>query len=328
MAPSTRSSRALYDYFEPSPELDAGSIDVEMTTENDEQGSGEHETLNNIRKDRIVIAIDFGTTFSSVSYAVLPKGVPPERITIRKVKCIGRYPGYETHDSMLDTRQDVPTELWYSLEEEPCSRGFASTEEDSSSSEDDLTDGGSPGFEDDGGLKADAARRRTVPRNAPVTQFWGFNVQKHLNTMNIPRDEVRPLTRFKLNLDNTEQTRDLRTELDTILSTLRTKNMISDKSKIYADYLTHLLRHSEDQLQRANELREGMVYQFVLCVPAKWPVAACRTMQNALEQAVERSGFDKAAQEGVRNLFMISEPEAAAGCILSEAKSDLYVGQN
>ncbi|KAJ4348822.1 uncharacterized protein N0V89_010200 [Didymosphaeria variabile] len=341
MAPTTRSSRTLYDHFDPGPtpefEEQHQYTDVEMTIEdNDEQDVEErdvmeHDPVSNIEKDRIIIAIDFGTTFSTVAYAVLPKGVAPKNIHVRKLKCIGKYPGYQKLDGTLDTRQDVPTELWYNIEDQPLpssevpSPDLPSNDEDSSSSDDDGPHGDSSGPEDDNGLRAIRAAPHIKPRKPKVPQYWGFNVQQHLNLMNIPRDDVSPLRRFKLKLDNTEDTEKLRADIDTILSTLREREVIKDDSDIYADYLTHLLRHAKEQLQESKELCENMVVQFVLCVPAKWPVKACRTMQSAVEQAVQRAGFNSKAQEASRNLFMISEPEAAAECILAEARSDLYV---
>ncbi|KAL1602352.1 hypothetical protein SLS60_005768 [Paraconiothyrium brasiliense] len=338
MAPTTRSSRTLYDHFDPGPTPDFDEqhdyIDVEMTIEdnaheNKEQDVMEHDPVSNIERDRIVISIDFGTTFSTVAYAVLPKGVSPKNIHVRKVKCIGKFPGYRKLDGMLDTRQDVPTELWYNFEDQPLpssdllSPDLPSNDEASSSSDDDGPHGDSSGPDDDD-PRVNRAARHINPRNTSVTQYWGFNVQQHLNTMNIPRDEVSPLTRFKLKLDNTEATEKLRADLDTILSTLRQRNIINDDSDIYTDYLTHLLKHAKEQLELSKELCENMVVQFVLCVPAKWPVKACRTMQSAVEQAVQRAGFNSKTQEASRNLFMISEPEAAAECILAEARSDLY----
>lgn len=337
MAPSTRSSRALYDHFDPGPlfefEEEHPYTDVEMTIEDIEQDDEEcdvmeHDTVSNMERNRIIIAIDFGTTFSSVAYTVLPKGVSPKNVHLRKVHCIGEYPGYQVPNGQLNTRQDVPTELWYDFEDQSPPMDISYHDDDSSSSDEDDTD---KGFDDDGGLRMSAAARPTTPRDTSVPQYWGFNVQHHLDMRNIPKDEARPLTRFKLNLDNTENTREVRRDNDPILATLRERNVINDDSEIYTDFLTHLLKHTKERLSKeldeklSKELDRNMDFQFVLCVPAKWPVQACRTMQNAVEQAVQRTGFSLNAQEAVRNLFMISEPEAAAECVLAEARSDLYV---
>jgi hypothetical protein len=93
----------------------------------------------------------------------------------------------------------------------------------------------------------------------------------------------------------------------------------------YTHYLTHLLEHTQQQLLISNELHSDMPIQFVLCVPAKWPMSGCRTMQLAFEQAVNKVGLGERAERSIYNMFMISEPEAAAECILAEARSEVFV---
>ncbi|KAF2181387.1 Hsp70 family protein-like protein [Zopfia rhizophila CBS 207.26] len=295
----------------------------------------ERDPVSIVKEDRIVIAIDFGTTFSSVAYTVLPKDVPPEKINIRSVKCIGNYPGYEPPPGVPDVRQDVPTELWYddgrlwTRRDRPTNRADDDQHpdgenEESSSSDDDLSESEQSQFEDDGGLEANAATQHRNARTIPATQYWGFGVQQKLSMTDIPRDEARPLTRFKLNLDRKKETDDVRTDLRTILKALSKKKIIKSDTDIYAHYLTHLLKHTKEQLLLSNELYQDMLVQFVLCVPAKWPMNACRIMQTALEEAVKEAGLSEQANRSVHNMFMISEPEAAAECILAEARSELY----
>jgi len=343
MSPFTRSSRAIYDHFDPGSEPpfdeDPQDPDIEMTTideQKDEEGDVmEHDPVSNVNEDRIIIAIDFGTTFSSVAYTVLPKGLSPEGIDIRKVKCIGNYPGYEPPDGIPDVRQDVPTELWYDdghlrTQRDRFTNGadddqHPSENEESSSSDDSASEGGQSQFEDDGGSEVNATTQHKSARTVPATQYWGFSVQQKLSMMDIPRNEARPLTRFKLNLEQKKETEDLRTDLKTILKALRSKKIINSDTDIYTHYLTHLLKHTKEQLLFSNELHQDMVAQFVLCVPAKWPMNACRIMQTALEEAVKEAGLGEQANRSVYNMFMISEPEAAAECIFAEARSELYV---
>lgn len=344
MAPFTRSSQAVYDHFDPGPEPaseeDSQDPDVEMTVEEDEQEADEsdvmeHDPVSCVKEDRIIIAIDFGTTFSSVAYTVLPKGVPPEKINVRKVKCIGNYPGYEPPLGVPDVRQDVPTELWYdygrlwtrrdrSINGADDDQDPDSENEELSSSDDDFSDGEQSQFEDDGGFEANAATQNRNTRMLPATQYWGFGVQQKLSMTDIPRDKARPLTRFKLNLDQKKETDDIRADLRTILKALSKNNIIKSDTDIYTHYLTHLLKHTKEQLHLSNELYQDMLVQFVLCVPAKWPMNACRIMQTALEEAVKESGLSERANHSVHNMFMISEPEAAAECILAEARSELF----
>ena len=81
-----------------------------MTIEEDDQIVRDEHDMDH---GRMVIAIDFGTSFTSVAYTVIPRGVLPEDVDISQVKCIGNYPGYEPTPGIQDSREDVPTELWY-----------------------------------------------------------------------------------------------------------------------------------------------------------------------------------------------------------------------
>lgn len=48
-------------------------------------------------------------------------------------------------------------------------------------------------------------------------------------------------------------------------------------------------------------------------------------MQTAMKIAVEECGLGDQANNSVCNLFIISEPEAAAACVLAEHENELYV---
>ena len=346
MAPSTRSSAVRYDHIDLGPEPFSESMDrdseMEMTIEeNDLITSDESEMedgrINNSREDRMIIAIDFGTTFSSVAYTVIPKGVLLENVGISQVKCIGNYPGYEPPPGKSDFREDVPTELWYDYgnteigAQRPVNTfddGYLSSGIDDESSSDDNQSEDQESrlhFEDSNGVDdlAKAQARAGAPNTAK--QYWGYEVQQKLNVMNTPRDEARPLTRIKLNLASESATDHIRDELRPMLTALRKRGVIAKDTDVYRHYLKHLLGHTKDQLLSSNELQQNMLIEFVLCVPAKWAVTACRVMQTAREEAVKEIGFSENAEQDVCNLFMISEPEAAAECILAETKCELYV---
>jgi hypothetical protein len=343
MTPSTRSSRTVYGYVDPGPEPfyedQSQESDVEMTMDEEAQESQEHypvdpDAVNNIHRDRIVIAVDFGTTFSSVAYAVIPKGVSPDRIDLHQVRCIGNYPGYEPPPGVRDFRQDVPTELWYdySLQESRAhhspngSIGSPPESEngDSSSSDEDTSPNDLSEFEDDGGWRSVQDAQSGGPCTSPVTQYWGYKVQQRLNSTNVTTDDARPLARFKLNLDRKKETDNVCLDVQMIVKALKKRNIIKNDMDIYTDYLTHLLRHSKEQLLLSKDLQSDMLVQFVLCVPAKWPMNACRVMQLALEKAVKAVELGEHAESNIHNLFMISEPEAAAECILAETTSELF----
>jgi hypothetical protein len=318
-------------------------LDIEMTIEEDDpiitgEHGMDHNPISNVHEDRMIIAIDFGTTFTSVAYTILQKDVSPETVDISQVKCIGNYPGYEPPPGVQDFRQDVPTELWYDdgrtgswrqrsvNTSDDGHQSSVSDDEDSSSDDYEFEDQESRlQFDDSNGVEdlAKTQTRATAPSTAE--QYWGYQVQQKLNVMNAPRDEARPLTRIKLNLVSDRNTDHIRDELRSTLTSLRKRGIIEKDTDIYKHYLKHLLHHTKAQLLLSNELQQDMLIEFVLCVPAKWPVTACRVMQTALEEAVKDVGLSKKAEDDVCNLFMISEPEAAAECILAEAGSELYV---
>ena len=345
MSPLPRSSTFAYGHIDPGPEpaFDGFSYDsdVEMTLDEVESDEMDCDPVCNIETNRLIIAIDFGTTFSSVAYAFLPKGLSPESIDLEGLKCISRYPGYEPPPGVhhgQDYRQDVPTEMWYddgttgSWRQSSSDDLHANSQESSSyvevsSSDDETSENENARSEfEDGEETEKPTRTDTVDTpTVPVTRYWGFEVARKLNELHAPKDEARPLVRFKLNLVNEGDTEDSQTELRATLRSLRRRGVIEKSTDIYVHYLTDLLNHTKKQLICANELQDDTVIQFVLCVPAKWPVRACRIMQEALEHAVTDVNFSKTAATDICNLFMLSEPEAAAECILAEARSALYV---
>jgi len=339
MTPSTRSSAVMYGH------IDLGSEsffknkdqdpDIEMTIEEDDHTVTDEHDMNH---GGIVIAIDFGTTFTSVAYTVVPRGVLPEDVDITQVKCIGNYPGYEPPPGRQDFREDVPTELWYdhghtgvggqrslNTSTDGC-QSLVSDDEVSSSDDYESEDEESPlQFDDSNGVDHLTQTQARATALSTAKQYWGYEVQQKLNVMNAPQDKARPLTRIKLNLVPKSETDHIRDEIRSTLTALRQQGLINKDTDIYRDYLTHLLNHTKEQLLSSNDLQQDMLIEFVLCVPAKWPVAACQVMQTALEEAVKNVGITRSAENDVCNLFMISEPEAAAECILAEAERELYV---
>lgn len=312
------------------------SQDLEQPREDDD--SMKRDVVSNVNENRIIIAIDFGTTFSSVAYTTLPKGTQPEHIGWRRIKCIGNYPGYQPiPGGPMDFRHDVPSELWYDdgtqqdRSRDSANSNFPISENPEnetgnvSSSDDDDSSSERPQSEEDDGLELCVRNRGKTPRLRLTTQHWGYDVQRKLNAGNIHRDDAKPLARFKLPLDPNEHTKDVCAEVRVTVESLIKRKIIADETDIYSDYLMHLLEHTKNQLLASEELCQHMLMQFVLCVPAKWPIRGCRTMQLALESAIARTSMDEFAIDGEHDTFMISEPEAAAECILAEANSELQV---
>ncbi|KAH8685484.1 hypothetical protein BGZ60DRAFT_365995 [Tricladium varicosporioides] len=264
----------------------------------------------------LIIAVDFGTTFSSVAYATVSTDTPRDALDI---KCISSYPdNRHITNSTYDpesSREDVPTELWYNLN----ARKNGKTTASHTSGE--LCDSGADYSNDsemDGEFTDDEDREYD-------RLFWGFGVQKHLRKMDIPKDGTTRLTRFKLMLDEgSSETNDVRNEILPILKKLKKKEVVREVADLIRDYLEQLFIHTKAELQGLKLLRNNTSIELVLCVPAVWPAKACRIMQTAMFEAVQLSGLGSWMNNRLDNLFIVSEPEAAAACVLAEDNNDIY----
>src|SRR6266511_5170073 len=78
--------------------------DVEM----EEADPGENDEQS---RKRFIVAIDFGTTFSSVSYIALGESSQVRHIDPDQIETIDGYPD-APHES-YESRKEVPTESWY-----------------------------------------------------------------------------------------------------------------------------------------------------------------------------------------------------------------------
>lgn len=330
MAHPSQTSFDKFRRFDPGPIPHLSSDqDVEMS---------EAEPAPAESSNRLIVAFDFGTTFSSVAYAPVSDMMPRDTVDITDVRCIARYPDDRPQPGVTfgwEPREDVPTELWYSLPQTPKHKQLAhqtiqiseaeSMDEDPTMS--DTSSEFSCSFPDDADNleNEEETTRGNGGRSDPL--FWGFGVQKQLNNIDIPKDGTRRITRFKLMLDEkSEETKDIRAELLPILKNLKRSKLIKYNTDVINDYLEQLFRHTKDELRRLNEYNVNIPIEFVLCVPAVWPSRACRAMQAAMGSAAERSELGSLVEGCLDNLFIISEPEAAAACVLAEDNNDIYVG--
>jgi hypothetical protein len=294
------------------PGEDAEMTDVEDTP--DESG------------DRLVIAIDFGTTFSSVAYAKCSKGsTDPGSV---EVHCITNYPDDRPPPSSSfawQPREEVPTELWYTHGFPARGSGLATVQP----VEPDPNDGDSSSVFSDSTEEGDNAPQQVTERTVPdrgISEhlLWGYGVQKEMKRADIPKDGTRRLARFKLTLEEKEQTKVVREELAPIFKKLRNLRIIKKDSDVIRDYLELLLRHTKSELQKWDDYDANLTIEFVLCLPAVWPTKGYLTMQTALSEAIQLSGLYNLKERNL-DLFIVSEPEAAATCIIAEDNCQIYV---
>lgn len=282
--------------------------------------------------DRLLIAVDFGTTFSSVAYVRIPAGTRPGHLGLRSVQCIDRYPDYIPPFDASPLRRDVPTEMWYNTGQDYSAIGSDTQEEEEeeSSADDSESADSSSDEEEVQANRRQAPEKNTSEVEAVATQkprCWGFGVQNQLEHVDIPKDNAGRLARFKLLLDNSDATTKVRESLGPILRSLRCpkRRFIRNELDLFIHYFTHLLENAKDQLQSMGQLTVGIVVEFVLCVPAKWPTKGSRILQTAMQVAVEKTGLANPEQRDMFNLFIVCEPEAAAACTIVENEESICV---
>jgi hypothetical protein len=284
---------------------------------------------------RLIMAVDFGTTYSAIAYVALEDGQEDSAgfLDPTHIRTVQNYPDDATFGGWDDEmRSEVPTELIYPLDRDfRKEEGLVAREW-----EDQHEDVREPAIDefgadpDDplnifGGEEAYDSDQMSVDEAASFR--WGYGAHEvwgrsatHANPEN------NPVARFKLLLDNSERTETVRNELGGTLQELKRKRVIKDPRDVIVDFLTCLLRHAKAEFQNAGFDNSNKL-ETILCVPAIWSQKACRDMQTAMAIAMGRAGFPGVDVEdnNIDNLFIVSEPEAAAAFVLAESR-DISVG--
>ena len=297
------------------------------------------DTRNNSK--RLIIAVDFGTTYSAVSYVALEEGESGEYLDSRRIRSIQNFPDdWNFGDSADRMKSEVPSEVIY-----PIDPGFrknensteADDEAEHAQGQEQLGDirtppreylaAGATGFNGYGGggleifgeLGGEEADRMSLDEESNSFR-WGYGVHEAWGLHATHSDpKHRALSRFKLLLDNSETTESIRNELGETLDELKRRGVVENRLHVIVDFLTCLLRHTQSELANAG-FSEGYRKEIVLCVPAIWSQKACRDMQTALAKAMERARFEGVdiQNNSIENLFIVSEPEAAAAFVLAQ----------
>jgi hypothetical protein len=99
------------------------------------------------------------------------------------------------------------------------------------------------------------------------------------------------------------------------------KRIIQKPLDVIVDFLTSLMRHAKSEIERAG-FDDSYKTEIVLCVPAIWTQKALRDMQGALAKAMALAGFPGVDPDTntIDNLFIVSEPEAAAAFVLTNER--------
>jgi hypothetical protein len=283
----------------------------------DIDGREETTPVNDEKLCPIIIATDFGTTFSSVAYARRGEGLLPD------VKIIDSYPNEPSHYTNGHPSLQVPTESWYPNEPtlEEASRSPTPIQDyfPQRVSNGNLYDAESDDGRDiyDGPYDKPDEEYAVHPRSPPpkLRSFvWGYGIQTEINE-DMDHGKFNRIARSKLWLDKSHHTASIRNELDPILRRLKRRKIIKENEDVIADYLARLFMHTKAQLKEEGVISEVTPIEHVLTVPAIWTADACRKMQKAMATAIEQAKFG-----AVENLFLVSEPEAAATYVLSQCR--------
>jgi hypothetical protein len=287
------------------------------------------------QKSRLIVAVDFGTTYSGVSYAKIDPGVDPRTLATSDIRCINNYEFAKgSYDARENARLDnVPTKLLYVGPGAPVSE---QSDTDPDSDDDYLSDLdvqpiSAPDSSDrrrrKRGRKSCAPsprqKQKTIwSRPAGVRVRWGFRVQREQEDprrlLRYPQKEAVELIKLTLGEDSygDEDLRRKREELTQQIDELRSRSIIQGRDHLLRDYLARLLQHAKVVLEGGG-LLDSTQLEYVLCVPVFWSEEACRTMHDAMVKAIQTCKLGDLAQDLIPDLFIVSEAEAAAQYVIA-----------
>jgi hypothetical protein len=285
---------------------------------------------------RLIVSVDFGTTYSAVAYVALEEwDVDRAYLDPSRIRTVQNYPDDATFGNLDDQmRSEVPTEVIYPLDRH--FRQKAARARDAIADlegEDYYNFDSSLPFEDEelldpeNGLavfgqnnSGDDAHLMSIDEDDSFR--WGYTAHEAWgrSATHIVASS-KPLSRFKLLLDDSPRTAAIRADLGRTLSELKMKRIIQKPLDVIVDFLTSLMRHAKSEIERAG-FDDSYKTEIVLCVPAIWTQKALRDMQGALAKAMALAGFPGVDPDTntIDSLFIVSEPEAAAAFVLTNER--------
>ncbi|CAJ2501486.1 Uu.00g043390.m01.CDS01 [Anthostomella pinea] len=279
---------------------------------------------SNAHSDRLIVSIDFGTTNSCVSYAAIPKDNQRQVLGRDAITPISNYPDdLNSPDDTSQMKNQVPSELLY-----PNNRDFRQklglklndeTQASCSNPANDSVRGHPASTQSESGSDSDI----DMFEIANASFHWGCGVQQaRTDPVVIGNLSNKAISLFKLMLDKSPTTKLIRDNLQPTLRSLRRREIVDPPHFAIADYLACMLRHVKSELQ-AKGTYDNYEVELVLCVPAIWSQKACRDMQAALTAAMRMADFKglDTKNDCIENLFIVSEPEAAAAFVLDAHRS-------
>jgi hypothetical protein len=272
-------------------------------------------------KKKYVVGIDYGTTFTSVSFFKCtennenPQAFPWEVISIEN---------WSQNDGEKDRKQ-VPTEIWYSSK--PMNREPPAEQEENlydAEEDNDVASRRNTGMMI--GVNPDLDLDIDLDEDDCAGILWGYAVPYHLNVLNIRRNRDMLIALPKLQLVDTSYTQEVRDNLRPLLARLIKRRTISKLEDVFTDFMAKIFQHTKAELVAHHEYQPHFSVEFVVTVPTIWSQKSSRILQTAIESAMKISGFGILENGSVNNLYIISEPEAAAIYVLA-ASSDIIVSR-
>ncbi|KAK8068256.1 hypothetical protein PG996_007368 [Apiospora saccharicola] len=147
-------------------------------------------------------------------------------------------------------------------------------------------------------------------RNEPYR--WGYRVYQAW----LEASTIR-FRKFKLLLQDNIETADVREKLRQDLDILSSRGRRKTPIDLIIDFLIPFITHVKEMIQQEG-CYVGTDKEIVMCIPTIWTQKACQKMHHALAKAFKSVEFEgiKVEHNSIRNLFIVSEPEAAAEVVL------------
>ncbi|KAF7891902.1 hypothetical protein EAF00_008204 [Botryotinia globosa] len=282
-------------------------------------------------QDKVVIGLDYGTTFTSVSYSIVPINCSNMKGSADNVLSVINWPS----DVENGDRKQVPTESWYSPD--PVERHRNDEDEIFDENLFDLSHGLHPLLLS--GADWDALNEPEMEDGLSVHFLWGYSVPYQIYKANSTRSQRRLMKRAKLMLVDTEYTNEDRKGLRSTLTGLlkegiirrhgkrsKTESDMWDAVDPISDYIVKVLQHTKEQLKILHGFTDQTPVDFVMTVPTVWSPEASRVLQTSVKAAIQATTFGNPWVTTADSIFLISEPEAAATFLL-ERSEDISLGE-
>jgi hypothetical protein len=268
------------------------SSDKERAPKQQRQAHNASATSEIVTEPDIRVAVDFGTTYTTVAFV---KGAKTSKDAILTVE------GFPGDRCVSRNGTQVPTEIWYLSDKDSA---LAPLE------------------------KHKGKKRITDPPNV----LYGYEITRRLelpenDPLRAAYKDSGHVTKPKLLLDNSHHLANMRGELMESLRQLRAGRLIGQDDDVITDLLTCFLQHTKDTLKRDYELTESNKVEITFCVPVCWSVGAIVTMNACAEKAMQKA---KLGTDGttVPLMFLVNEAEAAAMYALTSKFFHLQVYQH